>query len=161
VLCKPYRGNQFEYQISLQFEYSKQYPFTPLKYELEPIAGITRDSLNTITKKIDHIINNSQQKPVVFDIVEETRNWIHEYLVEGKTIQEEEEVLVKKVEVFERPKFAAFTPVTVENFLAWKKEFDFKHRGDKEKVKKELDVKISGKEWFLGKHGEVVESEEE
>lgn len=76
-------------------------------------------------------------------------------------MEEEEEVVVKKVEVFERPKFAAFTPVTVENFLAWKKEFDLKHRGDKDRIKKELDVKISGKEWFLGKHGEVVESEEE
>jgi hypothetical protein len=26
---------------------------------------------------------------------------------------------------------------------------------------KMVEVKISGKEWFLGKHGEVVESEEE
>lgn len=87
VLCKPYRGNQFEYQINLMFEYTKQYPFTPLKYEIEPIAGITRDNINTITKKIDDIINNSHQKPVVFDIVEETRNWIHEYLVEGKALE--------------------------------------------------------------------------
>lgn len=71
------------------FEYTKQYPFTPIKYELEPIAGITRDNLNNITKKIDDIINNSHQKPVVFDIVEETRNWIHEYLVEGKAFEEE------------------------------------------------------------------------
>jgi hypothetical protein len=120
------------------FEYTKQYPFTPLKYEIEPIAGITRDNINTITKKIDEIIFNSQQKPVVFDIVEETRNWIHEYLVEGKATEEEEEVIAKKIEIFERPKFAAFTPVTPENFLAWKKEFDFKHKGDKEKVKKDL-----------------------
>ncbi len=52
------------------FEYSKQYPFTPIKYEIEPIAGITRDNINTITKKIDDIIINSHQKPVVFDIVE-------------------------------------------------------------------------------------------
>ena len=52
--------------------------------------------------------------------------------------------------MFERPKFAAFTPVTVENFLAWKKEFDAKHRVDKDK-KKETEIKMTGKEWFLGK----------
>ena len=34
VLCKPYIGNQFEYQINIMFEYSKKYPFTPIKYEL-------------------------------------------------------------------------------------------------------------------------------
>lgn len=65
--------------------------------------------------------------------------------MEGKAYEQEEEVIAKKVEVFERPKFAAFTPVTPENFNAWKKEFDLRHKVDKEKVKKETEVKISGK----------------
>lgn len=127
------------------FEYSKQYPLTPIKYEIEPIAGITRDNINNITKKIDDIIINSHHKPIVFDIVEETRNWIHEYLVDGKATQEEEAIIAKTVEVFERPKFAAFTPVTPENFMAWKKEFDLKHKVEKVKAKEGAEVKISGK----------------
>ena len=64
----------------------------------------------------------------------------------------EESAVEKKEEVFERPRFAAFTPVTIETFMAWKKEFDAKNRVDKDKGKKEGDDKISGKEWFLGKH---------
>lgn len=59
-----------EYQINLMFEYSKKYPLTPLKYELEPIAGVTRDNINHIIKKIEEIISTSQQQPIVFDIVE-------------------------------------------------------------------------------------------
>ncbi len=151
VLCKPYKGNQTDYQINLMFEYSKKYPLTPLHYEIEPLAGITRDNINHIHKKIDEILLNNFKKPVVYDIVEETRAWIHEHLVEGRSYEEEEEKIVRQEAVYERPKFAAFTPVTVENFLAWKKEFDLKHRGDKEKIKKETEIKITGKEWFLGK----------
>ena len=66
-----------EYQINIMFEYTQKYPLTPLKYELEPIAGVTRDNVNNIVKKIEEIIESNQQQPVVFDIVEETRNWIH------------------------------------------------------------------------------------
>lgn len=98
-----------------------------LKWQMEPLAGITRDNLNQIGRKIDEIVASNAGKPIVFDIVEETRTWIHEYLVEGRTT--EEEVSTKpKDQIFERPKFAAFTPVTVQNFLAWKKEFDARHR---------------------------------
>ena len=76
-MCKPYKGNQLEYQINIMFEFTKKYPATPLRYEIEPIAGLTRDNINHIIKIIDEIVQNSQQKPVVFDIIEETRNWIH------------------------------------------------------------------------------------
>lgn len=82
-----------------------------------------------ITKRIDRIIEQSFELPIVLDIVEETRLWINEHLIEGKDEEEEEEVLRgKKEEVFERPKFAAFTPVTAESFALWKKEFDAKHK---------------------------------
>lgn len=59
--------------------------------------------------------------------------------------------------MFERPKFAAFTPVSVENFNVWKKEFDFKH---KKVAKKEVEDKLTGKQWFLGKKDEEIEESE-
>lgn len=34
IMCKPYKGNQLEYQINLMFEFTKQYPYTPIKYEI-------------------------------------------------------------------------------------------------------------------------------
>ena len=126
------------------------------------MAGLTRDNINTIVQKIDEVINNNNQRPVVYDIVEETRNWIHEYLVEGKAYQQEEVVTTVKEEVFERPKFASFTPVTPESFATWKKEFDMKKKAEKElNKKKEGELKPTGKEWFLGKHDEIPESDEE
>lgn len=161
VLCKPYVGNSLEYQINLQFEFTKHYPQTPLKYEIEPIAGLTRDNINSIVHRIEDIILNSNNRPVVFDIIEETRSWILEYLVEGKAYQEQEVETSRKVEVFERPKFAAFTPVTVENFLAWKKDFEMRHRNDKVAKKEATEVKLTGKQYFLGKHEAIVSSEDE
>lgn len=74
-------------------------------------------------------------------------------MVEGRSTELEEEKVVKTEALYERPKFAAFTPVTVENFLAWKKDFEARHRVDK--VKKETEVKMTGKEWFLGKGDEI------
>ena len=66
-----------EYQINMLFEFTKKYPLAPLKYEIEPIAGITRGNINHITQRIDDIISENENQPVVFEIVEETRIWIH------------------------------------------------------------------------------------
>jgi hypothetical protein len=44
--------------------------------------------LNQISQKIEDIIYENRDKPIVYDIVEETRQWIHEYLVEGKAFEE-------------------------------------------------------------------------
>lgn len=56
-MIRPYLPkHQFEYQLSIHFEYTKNYPKTPFKYDIEPIAGLTRDNLNTITKKIEDLI---------------------------------------------------------------------------------------------------------
>jgi hypothetical protein len=52
------------------FEFIKGYPSNPIRYEIEPLAGITRDNLNEITKKIEDIISLNKNKPVVYDIVE-------------------------------------------------------------------------------------------
>ena len=35
--------------------------------------------------------------------------------------------------------------------MAWKKEFEAKHKVEKDKGKKETEAKVTGKEWFLGK----------
>lgn len=45
--------------------------------------------------------------------------------------------------------------------MAWKKEFDARHKVEKEKGKKDLEVKVTGKEWFLGRQGQEEEEEEE
>ena len=37
-----------------------------------------------MTKIIEQVIEENANKPMVYDIVEEIRNWIEEYLVEGK-----------------------------------------------------------------------------
>lgn len=103
------------------FEFTSNYPKGPLKYDVEPVSGITRDNMISITNAIEQIIYNSRNRPIVYDIVEETRIWIQEFLVEGRAYQEEEVVDKKQEEHFERPKFSAFTPVTLETFTAWKK----------------------------------------
>lgn len=45
-------------------------------------------------------------------------------MVEGKDQIEEDASSKPVVEVFERPKFATYTPVTSDNFLNWKRAFD-------------------------------------
>lgn len=76
--------------------------------------GITRDNMIAITNTIEDLIHSNKDRPLVYDIVEETRTWISQYLVEGKAyMQDEEDFRKKKEEVFEKPKFATFTPVTI------------------------------------------------
>ena len=122
ILIRPYLPkHKFQYELTIHFEFTKTYPKTALKYDIEPITGITRDNLNSITKKIEDLIYENRGKPIVYDIIEDVRLWITEFLIEGKAYEPEVETIQKPKEVFQRPKFAAFTPVTVESFLAWKK----------------------------------------
>lgn len=62
----------------------------------------------------------------------------------------------KREEIFEKPKFATYTPVTLESFTAWKKDFDARNKLKKIE-KKETEVKVSGKKWFLGKKEEEID----
>ena len=59
-------------------------------------------------------------------------------------IREEKEAAEKILE-----KKLIGTKVTVENFMAWKTEFDLKRLKGKENKKKEISNKLTGKELFL------------
>ena len=52
------------------------------------------------------------------------QDWIQEYLVEGKDQIEQSKDEKEVQQVFERPKYETFTPVTLETFTLWKKAFD-------------------------------------
>jgi hypothetical protein len=123
--------------------------------------GITRDNMTSITNTIQDIIHTNKDRPIVYDIVEETRLWIQENLVEGKAyIQNTDDYAFKQEEVFEKPKFETFTPVTVESFMAWKEQFDLRNKSKKVE-KKESEIKATGKEWFLGKKEEEILEDDE
>lgn len=45
-------------------------------------------------------------------------------MVEGKDAMEEETTMKPIEEVFERPKYATYTPVNAETFANWKRQFE-------------------------------------
>lgn len=100
ILCFPYKSKQAEYQLKIMFEFTSNYPKSPLKYDIEPVTGLTRDNVISIANTIDDIIDNNRDRPVVYDIVEDIRAWIQLYLVEGKAYETEDEVKAKKEEFF-------------------------------------------------------------
>lgn len=69
ILCKPYIGNEGEYQINIMFEFTPSYPRSPLKYEVEPVVGITRDNIQQMTTNIENILYENRNRPIVYDIV--------------------------------------------------------------------------------------------
>lgn len=70
-------------------------------------------------------------------------------MVEGKDAVEEEVSSKPIVEIFERPKFATYTPVTAESFMKWKLAFEAEMNELKKKKKAEEDEKLTGKQWFM------------
>jgi hypothetical protein len=52
--------------------------------------------MTAIISAIEEILHNNKDRPIVYDIVEETRIWIQEYLVEGKAYIKDEEMYMKK-----------------------------------------------------------------
>lgn len=51
------------------FEFTPSYPRSPLKYEVEPVVGITRDNIQQMTTNIENILYENRNRPIVYDIV--------------------------------------------------------------------------------------------
>jgi hypothetical protein len=54
-------------------------------------------------------------------VVEAIRLWVMNELILKEDGEGDEQEVVK--EVFERPRFATYTPVTVDTFMRWKEQF--------------------------------------
>jgi hypothetical protein len=86
---------------------------------------------------------------VVFTLVSTANEWLNnEWDEELKSREEEAERKILEAEEAEKRKFHG-TPVTIENFLAWKESFDAEMAALRKPEKEEKEKKLTGRELFL------------
>ena len=86
---------------------------------------------------------------MVFTLVSTANEWLNnEWDEELKSREEEAEMKILEAEEAEKRKFHG-TPVTIENFLAWKESFDAEMAALKKPEKEEKEKKLTGRELFL------------
>merc|ERR1712116_109899 len=86
---------------------------------------------------------------VIFTLVSAANEWLNnEWDSELKRIEDEAEQKIPEAEEAEKNKFHG-TPVSIENFLAWKMKFDAEMILLKKPEKEDKDKKLTGRELFL------------
>ena len=86
---------------------------------------------------------------VIFTLVSAANEWLNdEWDSELKRIEDEAERKIIEAEEAEKNKFHG-TPVSIENFLAWKEEFDAEMALLKKPEKEDKDKKLTGRELFI------------
>ena len=97
-----------------------EYPVKLPKFELESITHIKMDHIKEIYIYLNKLINSRLSGvPFIFELVEGTRDWVHNNLIDYVYVEEvkpDEEVVIKK-------QFETYTPVTLKNFTEWSRLF--------------------------------------
>ena len=107
------------------------------------------EQLQRLQEVLEKEAENNLGMVVIFTLVSAANEWLNnEWDSELKRIEDEAERKIIEAEEAEKNKFHG-TPVSIENFLAWKEEFDAEMALLKKPEKEDKDKKLTGRELFI------------
>ncbi|KAF2885529.1 hypothetical protein ILUMI_20679 [Ignelater luminosus] len=134
----------------LVFTYTAKYPDEQPVIELEEPINIEEHHQKELLAHLDEQAKENLGMVMIFTLVSSAQEWLNVKWDDIKKRQDEEKLRKEKeLEELEMKKFEG-TKVTVESFLAWKKQFeeDLGIRKKKETNEKE-NRKLTGRELFI------------
>uniref|UniRef100_A0A1B6DR73 RWD domain-containing protein n=2 Tax=Clastoptera arizonana TaxID=38151 RepID=A0A1B6DR73_9HEMI len=133
----------------LKFEYTPQYPEEVPKVEVEDAVGLRDSDQILLCNHIQKQSIDNLGMVMIFTLVSAAQEWLNE-LSDGqrKTAQAKEEKRIQDEEEAERKRFEG-KRVTVESFIAWKKDFELEMGFTLKKEKEDKNKKLTGRELFL------------
>merc|ERR1712071_383890 len=127
------------YACGLKFTYTPTYPDEVPLVEIMDDVGMDDEQLQRLQEVLEKEAETNLGMVVIFTLVSAANEWLNnEWDSELKRIEEEAE----------KKKFHG-TPVSIENFLAWKERFDAEMAEFKKPEKVDKDQKLTGRELFL------------
>nr|CAG4649741.1 EOG090X0F6V [Scapholeberis mucronata]SVE93925.1 EOG090X0F6V [Scapholeberis mucronata] len=137
------------YACSLKFTYTPTYPEEVPTIEILDDVGLDDEQLERLQDTLEKDAEENLGMVMIFSLVSTANEWLNnEWDAELKRREEEEERRIFEAEEAERNKFHG-TPVTVENFLRWKAEFDAEIAASKKPEREDKDKKLTGREVFM------------
>ncbi|KRX03292.1 Ubiquitin-conjugating enzyme/RWD-like protein [Pseudocohnilembus persalinus] len=179
VICKPFLSSyddvsDAQYNLRIIIEFTKYYPEKAPIIEMEPITNISQNDIALIEQKVSKILEQINESPILYEVIETARSWIHYNLIDMVA----DEAAKKEEEKTKRKVYDTYTPVTEETFKIWKEKFEKEIQDKKDQEnkhrQKEIDEflkKTTGEDYFKqlqqkenqekGDLEEVSESEDE
>ncbi|XP_053212268.1 RWD domain-containing protein 1-like [Panonychus citri] len=150
-----------EYQVKLIFEFNDNYPEEGPSIEVDEFGGsFEEQDKDELLDMLQAEVSNNLGMVMVFTLVSAANEWLQQRC-DSLTKRRLEEAERKKLEA-EAEEMRRFegTKVTVESFLAWKREFDIEMASlEKTKAKVEgSNKKLTGRELFE-KDKSLIESD--
>jgi len=136
--------------ITLRIAYPDDYPNEVLNIEFdeeEEEIDIAEDYLKDLTSCLDNVMEENKGDVMTFLVISAAIEWLESHHDQMTSMAEQKAKEKKEKEDAILEKKLVGTKVTVENFMAWRKEFDNK-RLEGQKAKKS-EGKKTGKELFL------------
>nr|CAG4643545.1 EOG090X0F6V [Ilyocryptus agilis] len=140
---------QIGYSCCLKFTYTPTYPEEVPVIEILDDFGLDDEQLERMKDTLDKEAEENLGMVMIFSIISKANEWLNnEWDAELKHREEEAERKVLEAEEAEKNRFLG-TPVTVENFLAWKANFDAEMAALRKPEREDKDKKLTGRELFI------------
>eukprot|EP00879_Flechtneria_rotunda_P005620 GHRR01005916.1.p1 GENE.GHRR01005916.1~~GHRR01005916.1.p1 ORF type:complete len:275 (+),score=108.70 GHRR01005916.1:394-1218(+) len=149
-----------ELQMQLVFAHTPSYPDEPPSIRLRSIQGLSDGDLQEATGELQRHIEESLGMAMIYNLVTAAQEWLAARIASGPSAAgvvdpEAEEKRRREEEEQQRAAARAHgTPVTIEAFNAWRKQFEAEQQaklGDSSGSKGDgvQGVRLTGKQWFL------------
>ncbi|XP_074601672.1 RWD domain-containing protein 1-like [Brevipalpus obovatus] len=150
-----------EYKVTLMFTLIEQYPEVGPEVEIEELSECFEDiDREELTELIEKEISNNLNSVMAFPLISSVNEWLQE---KSESLKErkfqDQERKKKELEAEEMKRFEG-TRVTIETFMAWKRDFDAE-MAELEKMNQKdegASRKMTGRELFE-KDKSMIESD--
>eukprot|EP00877_Chromochloris_zofingiensis_P014495 jgi/Chrzof1/929/Cz01g34050.t1 len=145
-----------ELEMDLLFAHTPSYPDEAPHIKLRSVCGLSDSDMEQATALLQQQVEANMGMAMIFTLVTAAQEWLQERLTAADTSTDPEADRKRHEQEDEARRAAARahgTAVTLETFLAWKRQFDAEMALQKAALAdqgKADGTRITGKAWFLG-----------
>nr|CAG4644360.1 EOG090X0F6V [Lepidurus arcticus] len=137
------------YSCQLEVTYTPTYPNDPPEFDIIEPVGLDDEQIEKLKEHLETQIEESLGMVMVFTMVSAASEWLTvAWEEELKNREEEVERQRLAAEEAEKVRFVG-TPVTIENFLSWKEQFEAEMNALKKPEREVNEKKLNGRELFM------------
>lgn len=149
-------------KLRLIFSHTLGYPEEPLQLVVHALEGLSTPRRKMLQTHLEQVARDNTNMPCAYTICEAAKDWTSDNVI-GKVAEEEDEDNPTKFETLDSTQHekvevisskAVGTPVSVETFSEWRRQFmlEIDEVKSKEQLDRESNAKMTGREFFESKN---------
>ncbi|XP_028409742.1 RWD domain-containing protein 1-like [Dendronephthya gigantea] len=146
VASEHHEDDDIKFSVNVQFTYVENYPDEGPIIELNALEGLSDSNIDSLQEFLKEKVEENLGMVMVFTLISETQDYLNQAVEdEKKSREDEKQRKIKEAEKAELAKITG-TPLTYENFMAWRLKFDEERTGLN--LKTETKSKLTGRKLF-------------